>query len=74
MIRVDAETVGRACIALCAGRSRADAGIDFAVGFDRLVKVGETVEKGDCIARVHARSQADADDAEARFLGGFICK
>ncbi len=74
VIRVDAETVGRACIALGAGRSRADAGIDFAVGFDRLVKVGETVEKGDCIARVHARSQADADDAEARFLGGFICK
>ena len=71
---VDAETVGRACIALGAGRSRADDAIDPAVGFDRIVKVGAAVQTGDLAARVHARDDAGAIEAEKRFLGGFACE
>lgn len=71
---VDAETVGRACIALGAGRSRADDAIDPAVGFDRIVKVGAAVQTGDLAARVHARDEAGAIEAEKRFLGGFACE
>lgn len=71
---VDAETVGRACIALGAGRSRADDAIDPAVGFDRIVKVGAAVQTGDLVARVHARDEAGAIEAEKRFLGGFACE
>ncbi len=72
--RVDAETVGRACIALGAGRSRADEAIDPAVGFDEIVKVGADVNAADLIARVHAANEEDAIEAERRFLGGFACE
>ncbi|MBU6179691.1 MAG: thymidine phosphorylase [Verrucomicrobia bacterium] len=69
--RVDAETVGRAANALGAGRNRAEDAVNPAVGFDRIVKVGEPVAAGDIIARVHAHRAADAGEAEMRFLSGF---
>jgi pyrimidine-nucleoside phosphorylase len=72
--RVDAEAVGRACIALGAGRSRSDDTVDPAVGFDEIVKVGTTVRAGNLIARVHAAGEDDASEAEKRFLGGFACE
>ncbi len=72
--RVDADTVGRACLALGAGRGRADDAIDPAVGLDRLVKVGEAVGCGQVIARVHAADEAAAELAKQQFLGGFLCE
>lgn len=69
--RVDAETVGRAANALGAGRDRAEDAVNPAVGFDRIVKVGERVSSGEVIARVHADCQGDAEEAERRFLSGF---
>jgi pyrimidine-nucleoside phosphorylase len=72
--RVDAETIGRACIALGAGRGRAEDTINPAVGYDRLVKVGERVERGQVIARVHAADEAGAERAEEQFRGGFLCE
>jgi thymidine phosphorylase len=66
--------VGRACIALGAGRGCAEDTIDPAVGFDRIVKVGSPVETGDLVARVHARDEAGAGEAGKRFLGGFACE
>lgn len=72
--RVDADAVGRASLALGAGRSRAEDAINPAVGFDQLVKVGGEVVAGDVIARVHAADEAAAGEAEKRFLGGFSCE
>lgn len=72
--RVDAETVGRAANALGAGRDRAEDAVNPAVGFDRIVKVGEQVATGEVIARVHAHRPADAGEAEKRFLSGFWCE
>jgi len=72
--RVDAETVGRAANALGAGRDRAEDAVNPAVGFDRIVKVGEPVAAGDVIARVHAHRLADAGEAEKKFLSGFLCE
>lgn len=69
--RVDAETVGRAANALGAGRNRAEDTVNPAVGFDRIVKVGEEVVAGEVIARVHAHRAADAGEGEMRFLSGF---
>lgn len=66
--RVDAETVGRAAHALGAGRSRAEDGIDFSVGFDAIIKTGALIRSGDLLARVHARTSPDADAAVAGFL------
>ncbi len=72
--RVDAETVGRASLALGAGRNRAEDAIDFAVGFDQLAKVGVEIATGDVIARVHARSDEAAAEAEESFRKGWRCE
>lgn len=71
--QVDADMVGRASVGLGAGRSRAEDAVDFAVGFDQIVKVGESVQAGDVIARVHAQSESAAEEAAAKFIGGFSC-
>jgi pyrimidine-nucleoside phosphorylase len=65
--RVDADTVGRASLALGAGRSRSDDEIDFSVGFDQIVKTGTDVKSGEVIGRVHAADKKAAKDAAARF-------
>lgn len=70
---VDADCVGRASLGLGAGRSRSDDAIDFAVGFDRIAKTGTEVRAGDLLARVHARRETDADEAEALFRKGVRC-
>lgn len=69
---VDADTVGRASLALGAGRGKSDDVIDPAVGFDRIVKCGTAVAGGEVIARVHAQSEAGAAEAESRFLKGVV--
>ena len=56
--RMDAGTIGRACVALGAGRAKASDAIDFAVGVSAIRKVGETVARGEPLLRVHARSEA----------------
>ena len=70
---MDAVTVGRASLALGAGRSRADDEIDFSVGFDQLAKVGEMVEAGSIIGRVHAANELAAEEAAAKLLEAFRC-
>lgn len=62
---VDAGKIGQASLELGAGRSRAEDAVDFAVGFDRLVKSGEELRAGDVLLRIHARSEQEADTAEA---------
>jgi len=65
---VDAGMVGQASLELGAGRARASDPVDFAVGFDQLVKCGESVSAGGTLARIHARSDAAADRAESEIL------
>lgn len=66
--RLDAGLIGRASVALGAGRRRATDTIDPTVGFDRLVKVGETVAAGEPVCRVHARRETDAEAAAEAVL------
>ncbi|RYD19821.1 MAG: thymidine phosphorylase [Verrucomicrobiaceae bacterium] len=63
--KMDAGMVGQAALQLGAGRSKASDGVDFAVGFDRIVKVGETLHAGQPVCRIHARTAVDFDMAEA---------
>ncbi|MEO0415004.1 MAG: thymidine phosphorylase [Verrucomicrobiota bacterium] len=65
---VDADTVGRASLALGAGRAAAGDDIDHAVGFDRIIKIGDSVTQGDCVGRLHANDAALADAAASQFL------
>lgn len=63
--QVDAGTIGQAALQLGVGRATLSDGVDFAVGFDRLVKTGEAVHAGHPLCRIHARTAADFDMAEA---------
>jgi pyrimidine-nucleoside phosphorylase len=63
--QMDAGWFGQAAVQLGAGRAKASDGVDFAVGFDRLLKIGETVEAGQPVCRIHARTAVDFDMAEA---------
>jgi len=55
--RMDAGTIGRAALFLGAGRARAGDGVDFAVGFSRIKKVGERVEPNEPLLFIHARTE-----------------
>jgi pyrimidine-nucleoside phosphorylase len=63
--KVDAGLIGQAALQLGAGRAKANEGVDFAVGFDRLVKVGGTIHAGHPLCRIHARTAVDFDMVEA---------
>lgn len=62
---VDAGMIGQAALQLGAGRAKATDGVDFAVGFDQLVKSGEKIHAGQAVCRIHARTAVDFDMAEA---------
>ena len=49
---IDAEAVGRAAVALGAGRDRVDASVDGAAGIDVLAPVGTQVKRGDPVFRL----------------------
>ena len=55
--KIDAELIGRASVMLGAGRQKADAAIDFAVGFSKIKKVGERIALDEPLFTIHARNE-----------------
>jgi thymidine phosphorylase len=68
---IDTRGVGMAVVALGGGRRMPSDTIDHAVGFDRLVGLGVKIDAGTPLARLHARDEATANDAEARLLAAY---
>jgi pyrimidine-nucleoside phosphorylase len=63
--RLDAERVGRASMALGAGRDRVDATIDPGVGVVLGAKPGDEVRTGETILEIHYATEAALDSARA---------
>ena len=63
--RVDGEALGLAVVRLGGGRLRDGDRINPSVGLSEIMPLGEPVEKGEAIARVHAASAEDAERAVA---------
>ncbi|MBV6657468.1 MAG: thymidine phosphorylase [Devosiaceae bacterium] len=63
---MDTRQIGLAVVALGGGRTNPADPIDHAVGLTHIVSLGDRVEAGDPLARVLARTQADADAAASR--------
>lgn len=63
--RLDALKVGRAAMALGAGRATKESAIDLAVGVVLKRKVGEAVNEGEALAEVHYNSKAQLAEALA---------
>lgn len=60
---VETRDIGIAVVAMGGGRTDPGAAIDHAVGITRLLPAGSEVAAGDALALVHARSQAQAQEA-----------
>jgi pyrimidine-nucleoside phosphorylase len=64
----DAEALGRASVVLGAGRLTKGAPVDPAVGIEFLPLVGDRLEAGQPVARIHARDEQTAAAATAMVL------
>jgi thymidine phosphorylase len=58
---IDAERLGYVIIHLGGGRKQLQDKLDLSVGFEMLVRIGDTVEKGQPLARVFAQPDAVAE-------------
>jgi thymidine phosphorylase len=68
---IDTRGVGMAVVALGGGRATPTDAIDHRVGFDRLLGLGALVDASMPIARIHARDEASATDAESRLKSAY---
>jgi len=59
--KANAESIGRACLLLGAGRAKTDDTIDHAVGISDLKKVGERVEKDEPLCIIHSNGHENQD-------------
>ena len=60
---IDARAIGNAVIVMGGGRKKPDDAIDYAVGFDNIAAIGTKINKGDILARIHARSKTQVREA-----------
>jgi pyrimidine-nucleoside phosphorylase len=68
---IDPLEIGLTAVALGAGRTRADQAVDPAVGIELQKSVGDRVEAGTPLARLHVRRAEDAVRMRARVLAAF---
>ncbi len=68
---IDTRGVGMGVVALGGGRRMPTDTIDHAVGFDRLAGLGMRVDRSTPLARLHARDEASAADAERRLIAAY---
>ena len=61
---IDTRALGLAVVQLGGGRTHPDDEIDLSVGLDRAVRLGDCLEVGEPICRVHAASEATAEHVE----------
>ncbi|MEM8979093.1 MAG: thymidine phosphorylase [Pseudomonadota bacterium] len=65
---IDSQRLGAAVVALGGGRAKTGDKIDPSVGFSDIVALGDYIDKDIPVAMVHARTEEEADQAEAELL------
>lgn len=70
--KIDTRAVGMAVVVLGGGRIDPAQKIDYHVGFDRLAGLGTKVDAHTPIARIHARDEAAAKEAEERLRRAYL--
>lgn len=65
---LDAMQIGMAAMRLGAGREKLEDRIDHAVGVELCKKLGDPVQQGDALAKIHARSWEEAEAAGGSLL------
>ena len=69
---VDARVIGEIVRDLGGGRLVKGAKVDFEVGVDELKQIGETIRKGEPLARVHVTDQTTSANAVGRVRSAFV--
>lgn len=68
---IDTRKMGQAAVALGAGRKRLGDKIDPSVGYEVLAKLGDSVEKGQPLARIFYRDEASLKEAQGLLLNAY---
>ena len=63
---METRDLGLAVVELGGGRRRAEDAIDYAVGLSDFVSIGQKVEKGEALCRVHAQDESSANRVVAQ--------
>ena len=69
---MDTRAIGLAVIALGGGRLHAADAVDHSVGYSHLRAVGCAVQRGEPLARVHARNRSEAIAARGQLLAAIV--
>ena len=70
---MDTRAIGLAVVNMGGGRMRAADSIDYAVGLNQFVEIGQKVNNDTPLAMVHARTQAQFSEAERAIQRAIIC-
>ena len=65
---IDGRTIGMAVVHMGGGRLKGGERIDPSVGYSDIISLGQKIEKGQPLARLHAASERAAQTAEAAIL------
>ncbi|MGH6761839.1 MAG: thymidine phosphorylase [Phyllobacterium sp.] len=68
---IETRAIGLAVVALGGGRTKAGDTIDHSVGITALQPIGAQIQRGEPLALVHARTQAEADRAIAAIIAAY---
>jgi thymidine phosphorylase len=71
IVSMDTRALGQTLAELGGGRTHPRDVIDPAVGIDHCARIGDTVDRGSVLCRVHARTQADVEHASQRVRAAF---
>jgi thymidine phosphorylase len=71
IVSMDTRVLGQTVAELGGGRIHPTDVIDPAVGIDHCARIGDTVDRGSVLCRVHARTQADVEHASQRVRAAF---
>ncbi|MDA7699477.1 thymidine phosphorylase [Opitutales bacterium] len=68
---VDGRLLGQAIIEMGGGRTKADDTLNFSVGFDRFLRIGQKISKGDALLRIHSSNDRDIERAQVLLSKAF---
>jgi pyrimidine-nucleoside phosphorylase len=68
---IDAEGVGRAALAVGAGRETKESPIDYSVGILLVKKVGDKVSKGDILGSVHINDMQKLEECKQKLIDAY---
>lgn len=69
--QIDVRTIGRVVIELGGGRKQQDDILDLSVGLDQILQLGEAVQPGDIICRIHSGDESVTNSVSESLLSAF---